>query len=191
MEPSLIEINNLTVTVGDRQILSDVSMRLAQGQLLSVLGPNGSGKSTLLRILAGLDLESPLKITAGGVRMASTAAVETLTRGGRPGVAWIGSIPDPAFPLSVEDLVGLGRIGHRGGSRAGSPGNRFSPRSRRCLAPRFANFLHIERWRETTCRPRAGPGSTGQNTSARRGICGPRHPVPGGSRAPLETPCSR
>jgi heme exporter protein A len=39
---------------GERVALSDVSVRVEEGQTLVVFGPNGAGKTTLLRILAGL-----------------------------------------------------------------------------------------------------------------------------------------
>ena len=100
MEPTGIEVKSLSVAAGDRQILRNVDARLAVGQLLAVLGPNGSGKSTLLRVLAGLPLEPPLKISSESRRV----GVGALT-------AWIGNIPELAFPLSVGDLVAMGRIG--------------------------------------------------------------------------------
>jgi energy-coupling factor transport system ATP-binding protein len=49
---------------GDAAALQGLSLRVADGEVLTVLGPSGSGKSTLLRILAGLDRPS-----AGVVRV--------------------------------------------------------------------------------------------------------------------------
>ncbi len=43
---------------GDAAALQGLSLRVADGEVLTVLGPSGSGKSTLLRILAGLDRPS-------------------------------------------------------------------------------------------------------------------------------------
>src|SRR5205823_6755889 len=40
---------------GDRELLHDVSFRVAQGDRIGLVGPNGTGKTTLLRIAAGLD----------------------------------------------------------------------------------------------------------------------------------------
>ncbi len=43
---------------GDAAALQGLSLRVAEGEVLTVLGPSGSGKSTLLRLLAGLDRPS-------------------------------------------------------------------------------------------------------------------------------------
>jgi molybdate transport system ATP-binding protein len=49
----LVEISAVTVRMGGRPLLSDVSLTLAEGESWALLGPNGSGKSTLLRVLRG------------------------------------------------------------------------------------------------------------------------------------------
>lgn len=55
----MIELVDVSKNYGDVKALVDVNLRVASGELLTLLGPNGSGKSTLLRILAGL--ETPTK----------------------------------------------------------------------------------------------------------------------------------
>ncbi len=56
----MLEINNLSKiftdkTGGEICALSDVSLKVEDGQFVSIIGPSGCGKSTLLRIIAGLD----------------------------------------------------------------------------------------------------------------------------------------
>jgi ABC-type polysaccharide/polyol phosphate transport system ATPase subunit len=46
--------------------LSDVSLRIAQGEVLGLIGPNGSGKSTLLRLIAGIFQPSSGEVTVHG-----------------------------------------------------------------------------------------------------------------------------
>ena len=52
MAAPLLEVEALACRRGGRTVLSDVSLSLAEGELLLVAGPNGSGKTTLLRALA-------------------------------------------------------------------------------------------------------------------------------------------
>lgn len=51
---SLIALENISVSFGQRRVLSDVSLSLQPGRILTLLGPNGAGKSTLVRVVLGL-----------------------------------------------------------------------------------------------------------------------------------------
>ncbi|MDA0702093.1 MAG: Fe-S cluster assembly ATPase SufC [Proteobacteria bacterium] len=51
----MLEIKNLHVTVGGKEILHGINLSLDEGQVHAVMGPNGSGKSTLAYVLAGRD----------------------------------------------------------------------------------------------------------------------------------------
>jgi phospholipid/cholesterol/gamma-HCH transport system ATP-binding protein len=50
----MIEFRNVTFSIGDREILINISFLVPRGQTRVILGPSGSGKSTILRLLMGL-----------------------------------------------------------------------------------------------------------------------------------------
>ncbi len=98
-----LEVTNVTVDLGGRRILDDVSFALAGGELTGLIGSNGAGKTTLLRVILGL-----LGPSRGGVAVAN--------RGHRRNS--VGYVPqkfllDPDMPLRGRDLVALGIDGHR------------------------------------------------------------------------------
>lgn len=85
-----LEVDGVTVRVGDRQILTAVDLRVEPGQLVSVSGPSGSGKTTLLSVVGGL-----LEPAAGTVTFADQPV---WTGDGDPR-------PDVALILQVYGLV--------------------------------------------------------------------------------------
>ncbi|HEX8393841.1 MAG TPA: ABC transporter ATP-binding protein [Longimicrobium sp.] len=96
----------------DRPALRGLSLRIPADACTAVLGPNGSGKSTLLRILLGT-----LKPSAGTVAFGDRPVAEW----GREAMARaVGVVPqgeEAAFPVSVRELVGMGRYPHLGAWR--------------------------------------------------------------------------
>lgn len=51
---NLVSLENISVSFGARRVLSDISLTLNAGRILTLLGPNGAGKSTLVRVVLGL-----------------------------------------------------------------------------------------------------------------------------------------
>ncbi|WP_238422937.1 ABC transporter ATP-binding protein [Gordonia sp. 'Campus'] len=64
------EVVNASLSYGDNQVLSDVSLRVGAHEIVALIGRSGSGKSTLLRLLAGLS-----QTESGNVRTAGYPAV--------------------------------------------------------------------------------------------------------------------
>lgn len=67
--PALLEIDDLHVSVGDREILRGVDLSIAEGETHVLLGPNGGGKSTLLNTIVGMP---GYRITRGSIRFKGT-----------------------------------------------------------------------------------------------------------------------
>ena len=61
-----VEFKNIRKIYGRKEVLSDVSISIREGELLSLLGPSGCGKTTLLRILAGFVTPTRGEVRVGG-----------------------------------------------------------------------------------------------------------------------------
>ncbi|MGW7313044.1 ABC transporter ATP-binding protein [Streptomyces sp. NPDC054865] len=64
---TLLRLEGVTVRFGERAVVDDVDLEVAEHEIVCVLGPSGSGKSTLLRVVAGLQ-----RVSAGRVLLDGT-----------------------------------------------------------------------------------------------------------------------
>jgi iron complex transport system ATP-binding protein len=104
-----ILVEDLSVRLGEAEILHQVSMSVGVGEFLTVIGPNGAGKSTLLRCLDGILAPSHGRVLIDG------RPVEDLDR--RELARTVSYVPQPdAGPLdyTVRSFVEMGRYPHVG-----------------------------------------------------------------------------
>ncbi|EAR24607.1 putative ABC transporter ATP-binding protein [marine actinobacterium PHSC20C1] len=106
-----ISVQNVSVNYGEVRALENVSFTLAEGRVCGLIGMNGSGKSTLFKAITGMlrPDHGTVTINSGTPALARKAGV-------------VGYVPqseevDWAFPISVRDVVMMGRYGHMGFSR--------------------------------------------------------------------------
>jgi iron complex transport system ATP-binding protein len=108
-------IDRLSVRLGKRNVLHDVSAHLRPGRVTAILGPNGAGKSTLVKAAAVL-----VDRSAGSVRL-DTQDVATMDPRARARA--IGYLPQDAtvhWNIVARDVVALGRLPHLGAHAAPS-----------------------------------------------------------------------
>ncbi len=103
----VLELEHVTFAYRREPVLVDVSLRIDEGEFLAVVGPNGGGKTTLVKLALGL-----LKPDKGRVRLLGGPPARTRVM--------VGYMPqhvlvDPAFPVSVGEVVEMGRVGARDG----------------------------------------------------------------------------
>ena len=68
-----LEIKNLNVSIGDKQIIKDFSLTIPKGEVHAIMGPNGTGKSTLAKALAG---HPDYEITSGDALMDGESIID-------------------------------------------------------------------------------------------------------------------
>ena len=51
---TLIQSQNISLHIGGKELLSEISLNISKTEIVTVIGPNGAGKTTLLRLLLGL-----------------------------------------------------------------------------------------------------------------------------------------
>lgn len=108
MKP-ILEVDDLTVSYDGKHALEGVCFSVQAGERVAIVGPNGAGKSTLFKAMVGL-----LQPSRG----------RTETNGAEFGYVTQRSAVDWAFPVTVHDVVMMGRIGKMGWLRWQRPVDR-------------------------------------------------------------------
>ncbi len=104
-----IDIQNITVNLKGREVLSNITLSLDEGRFLGIVGPNGGGKTTFLRAVLGL-----IAPTSGRIEIFGQRPEEVLKTGKIFG--YLPQITKAAqdFPIRVIDVVMMGRYGNIG-----------------------------------------------------------------------------
>ena len=104
----MISVERLTLSLGSRTVVHDLSFTLERGRVAAIIGPNGAGKTSLIRAMAGL-----IPAQSGRILIDDQPIDEIpLTERARV----IGYLPqdgEPAWNVSAFELAALGRLPHR------------------------------------------------------------------------------
>ena len=111
----MLDVKNLSVTLGGARILEDVSFTAREGQWLMILGPNGAGKSTIVNAISGgVPYTGEVRLDGENVRR-----MKPRVRARKLGV--LSQKHHVSYAFTVEEIVRMGRYAHARGL--------FSPRS--------------------------------------------------------------
>lgn len=103
-----VEFRDIDFSYTGVPVLENINLRVQAEEFFGLIGPNAAGKSTLLRLLLGL--EEPDR---GTVRVFGTAPEKA-----RPRIGYVPQYPGyhRGFPITVADVVLMGRLGITGGT---------------------------------------------------------------------------
>jgi len=102
-------VDDVSVTLDGRAVLSGISLTAERGELVGLIGPNGAGKTTLLRAVRGSITPTTGAVTVTGQSVSSLSAREIGRR-----VATVPQETELSFGFSVEQAVAMGRHAHIG-----------------------------------------------------------------------------
>lgn len=103
--PPAIEFQNVSFSYRNQSTLSNINLSIAAGEFVGIFGPNGGGKTTFLKLLMGF-----IQPNQGSIRVFQTPPEQVRHR--------IGYVPqvhriDPDFPITVAELIVMGRMSKR------------------------------------------------------------------------------
>jgi len=104
----VIRIENAVVSYREDVALRGVSLSLEAGEFVGIIGPNGAGKTTLLTVVNGLG-----RLISGRVEVMGKPVANRGHHHLRKQVGYVAQVEniDPRMPLSVREVVMIGRYG--------------------------------------------------------------------------------
>lgn len=105
---SSITSKGLCVALSGREIIHDVELEIASGEVTVLIGPNGAGKSTLMKAMLGLNEKYSGSILFDGINTADIKPAELAAQ-----IGYLGQNIKPEWNMAVVDLIALGRLPHQ------------------------------------------------------------------------------
>jgi iron complex transport system ATP-binding protein len=105
----MLDIKNINFSIEHKKILDDISVSFEPGKIHGIIGPNGSGKSTLLKNICRVWVPQSGSILIDGKEYTEISRKELSTL-----VTLVPQNTSIGFPMSVFDIVSMGRHPHQG-----------------------------------------------------------------------------
>ncbi len=103
----VLQVHNVSFAYEKALVLKNISFSVGQGDFIALVGPNGSGKTTLLKIILGTLIPREGEIQLDGKPVLSYPPKERAKK-----MSYVSQQPSAGFPLTVQELVSLGRYPH-------------------------------------------------------------------------------
>ncbi len=104
-----LECSEVSVSIGARRLLEDISLTICAGECVSIIGPNGAGKTTLLLALMGIRFPTSGQIRLDGAPLGGLSA-----RSRGRFAALVPQTLEHVGGLTVREVVATGRFPHLG-----------------------------------------------------------------------------
>lgn len=101
---NILEIKNISYSVGENKILKDISFRCQSGEIIGIIGPNGSGKTTLLKTINRIN-----PITNGDILLNGKSIKEYDEKELARDISFMNQNTNIEFDFPCIDIVVLGR----------------------------------------------------------------------------------
>lgn len=104
-----LHVNDLSVTIGKKRIVKDVSLDVKPKQFVGIIGANGCGKSTLLK-----SIYKSVPAKTGSIQLNELNVLKESPKKIAQHLGVVSQFNDMNFDLTVEQMVMLGRTPHKG-----------------------------------------------------------------------------
>ena len=104
----MLEVGDVSAGYGEARVLEGVSLRVAPGEVATLVGRNGAGKTTLLRTVMGLHRQATGTITYAGTRLTGLPP----HRRNRLGIGWVPDDRGVYATLTVEEHLSMSPTVH-------------------------------------------------------------------------------
>lgn len=105
---TIIELDRVCFSFTSDEVIKDVSLQIHKGDYVGIVGPNGGGKSTLLKLMLGI-----LQPKDGSIKLFETE-IKSFKDWSKIGYVPQRTYFEINFPVTVEEMVAMGRYGKRG-----------------------------------------------------------------------------